>query len=165
MKITYSITKEDFWNYNKHAHYNNPKAKRSLVIANIFFMISTLGIFYLTNSIISTLIFGIGVLLIQFLIRYPLSKRNIFKFAENEKGILDEQTIEIGPEGVSRVTHSDSGISKWTAVSKIEMTDEYIFIFFNKVTAIIIPKRIFKTEDEAIQFYNTANNFFETYSN
>jgi hypothetical protein len=78
--------------------------------------------------------------------------------------VLNEQTVDIDSNGISRITHSHDVFSKWSAVSKIEMINEYIFIFFNKSTGTIIPKRIFNSPNEVTQFYNAIANYFEAYS-
>ncbi|WP_293665688.1 hypothetical protein [Tepidibacter sp.] len=51
MKITYSITKEDFWNYNKHIYYSSFKVKLNLALTIILaptFMYSYS--FFITHS-------------------------------------------------------------------------------------------------------------------
>lgn len=161
MKITYSITKEDFWNYNKHVYYSTREGKKQIVLLFICAPISlfTFNI-YSTNSKLLSLLSAISVIMFSYYVGFYRFKKKIFKFAKNEKGILDEQTVDIDSNGISRITHSHDIFSKWSAVTKIEMIDQYIFIFFNKSTEIIIPKRIFKTENEAIQFYNMSNDFF-----
>ncbi|PAB61154.1 YcxB family protein [Anaeromicrobium sediminis] len=168
MKITYSITKEDFWNFNKFISHQTTEGKRNKMFSNILILISA-GVFFhftklvdINDSILLTIAWILGLSIANYITRYPMAKRRAFKFAKTEKGILDEQTIEIKLEGISKVTHSSNNFYKWTAISRIDMIDEYIFVFLNKRKGIVIPKRVFKSENEAIQFYNTAIGYFKS---
>ncbi|MCT4595988.1 MAG: YcxB family protein [Anaeromicrobium sp.] len=162
MKITYSISKEDLWNYNKHVLYNNFKGKLNLVLSIIVLPILIyIAIFYVANSKIGALVASGFILVFAYYMRFPYLKKKVFKLAESGKHILEEKTLEIEMEGISQVSCCTNGSYKWNAIHKIEMTHKYVFIFVDQVTAIIIPKRIFKLEDEFILFYNTAMKYFQ----
>ncbi len=168
MKVTYSITKEDFWNFIKFISYKTTEGKRRRMFSNIVLLFIGVVFFYLTklvnidNSILYTSALIIGLLIGKYISHYLMVKKRVFKSATTEKGLLDEQTIEIKLEGISKVTHSSNCFYKWTAISRIDMIDEYIFVILNRSNAIIMPKRVFKSKNEAIEFYNTAIEYFKS---
>lgn len=168
MKVTYSITKEDFWNFIKFISYKTTEGKRRRMFSFIILLFIGVLFFYLTklvdinNSLLYSSGLTIGLLIGNYISHYPMVKRRAFKSAKTEKGILDEQTIEIKLEGISKVTHSSNCFYKWTAISRIDMIDEYIFVVVNRSNGIVIPKRVFKSKNEAIQFYNTAIEYFKS---
>lgn len=161
MKITYSITKEDFWNYSKYVRFKSPRFKISLVFAILSWLMAPTGMFILFKSIKISLLTVMPIIIIHLVYLYPLAKYAAFKYIDSDKNALSEQTVYITPEGVSKSTNFQQIFSKWYIVNKIEMTTNYILIYSNPVTAIIIPKRIFNTEDEALKFYDTANNYLK----
>ncbi len=168
MKVTYSVTKEDFWNFIKFISHKTTEGKRRRLFSNILILFSGVVFFYLTklvdinNSILYSSTWTIGLLIGNYISHYPMLKRRAFKSAKTEKGILDEQTIEIKLEGISKITHSSNCFYKWAAINRIDIIDEYIFVVVNKTNGIVIPKRVFKSKNEAIQFYNIAIEYFKS---
>jgi len=161
MKITYTVTKEDFWNFNKHINYDTRESKLKLAISMLLYIFACMLIYYLTYSIIAAIVIPIPAFLLMLYMRYPNFKRKVYKYAEYTLGILDKNTLEIKEEGISITSFTYNRFYKWSIISSIKITDNYLFIFFNKMSGIIVPKRVFSSEDQVIRFYNVATTFIE----
>lgn len=161
MKITYSLTKEDLWNIRKSSKSRSKKFKITCLSGIIIFISSVNAAFKFFKSITLSILSVIPIILLYFLVKSPKSKHAYIKSLPDNDNALKERTIEIDPEHISTSTNFQKSSSKWALVNKIEMTDKYIYIFFLKEAGLFIPKRIFNSESEAVQFYNTATIYFE----
>ncbi|MCT4596213.1 MAG: YcxB family protein [Anaeromicrobium sp.] len=155
MKITYDIRKEDYWNFNKYVMYNNFRTKITIILSIILGTIAAyISIRAITNSNLYSLAWAFTSFGIIYYIMIHCTRKRAFKFAEDEGGILGKHTIEISEEEIIENTYYNSSFHLWSDIKNIEITEEYIFIFTSKIQAYAIPRRAFKTENEAIRFYN-----------
>ncbi|PAB61076.1 YcxB family protein [Anaeromicrobium sediminis] len=166
MKITYDTTKEDYWNFNKYVKYNNFRTKMTIILAIILVPITIyISLGAITNSKIYSLVCAVISFGIIYYIMVHGTRKRAFKFAEDEGGILGKHTIEVSEEGITEKTYYCSRFHIWNSVKNIEMTEEYIFIFLSEIQAYPIPKRAFKTENEAVKFYNFLIRHFQEKNN
>lgn len=160
MKIDIDINKNDYWICNKYMVFNTPKIRNTyiiLLIAFPVFMIVLLSIL-LNNTI--TIYFSIftGFLIgiIADIFWIYLVKRQVMKFPDNKKGLLGKHTIEIIETGVNESTSVNEGFTYWKGIKEINQDKNSIYIILDTLMALIIPKRSFSSENEAIEFYNKA---------
>ncbi|MCT4509000.1 MAG: YcxB family protein [Tepidibacter sp.] len=158
MEITFNITEKDLWEFNKYISLRSFGFKLYILLIFLFHLAIILFFFYGTLTI-----YGIYGLItgdiIGFYLKYSLTKKRLIKDSQNE-GTFNERTIHINEEGISIITDTFNKFVKWKAVHKIDILDKYIYILFSSRSGIIVPKRFFNSENEAIQFYNMSNDFF-----
>lgn len=74
------------------------------------------------------------------------------KLARESKGILGDQKLEITEQEIRWSNDMIAGTTKWKGLESFSETKQYFYIFINKASAHVIPKRSFETEDEAAHF-------------
>ena len=153
MKITFNLTKEDYWNFTKYDLLNNSKVRK-------YFLILMSIIVVVTIIKDSPIIFKIGltaveVILGYFVFMYILKKQTI-SFINNNKELLCDHTIEISEEGIKETTEEEEEFDYWKEIKSVEENKDYIFIFIDTDMTHIIPKRAFKDISESKKFYNNS---------
>ena len=78
---------------------------------------------------------------------------NINKFKKlsipNENGVMiGEKTIEFRSGGINEINHLGSCFYKWDAIEAIEENNGDLYIFVDKLLALIIPANSFENEAE-----------------
>ena len=144
-ELEYDLTKEDM----EKGIRDFPPAKRGITKIQIFgFLIIVLlaiicGIF--SGEYLFPILIIIFFLILMFLPKGKMSFIKIFGEYENQKLNLiinsDENTF-INNDGVSTT------VTNWNRVLKIDNAKNSILIYIATNRAYIIPKRIFKTEQE-----------------
>ncbi len=164
MKVKYNINHKDYIKTIKYGTLNVPKARKE----NIKFLVCFLSLmlivflwirslFQLPTVIFLSMYFIGSFICILHIIYSSLKKRE--KAHRDRGGFFCEHTIEINEDGVRETTSIDEIFVKWEVVNSIDQNAEYIFIFLSEVTFYFIPKRAFKSNLEADEFYNKAVNF------
>lgn len=106
------------------------------------------------------------VMCLLWLIGYPSyyrwtikrNARRIYSQSES-KSVLGAHTIAIGPEGVSERTAVGESRIAWSGIERIEDDDEYLFLYIGPLVAHVIPKRAFKTAEDANAFLHQAQSY------
>lgn len=81
---------------------------------------------------------------------------NINKFKKratpNENGVmLGEKTIEFRPDGISETNRLGNCFYKWEAVEAIEEHNDNVYIFIDKLLALIVPASAFTSSEDKLQ--------------
>lgn len=71
-----------------------------------------------------------------------------------------EKTYTITPEGLSTHCSLENSFTKWEAVHKIAEHDGLFLLYVDNIIAFIIPKRSFKTIEEADHFIKQARSYW-----
>lgn len=124
----------------------------------IIFLMMKLSILY---SLVSSIILGSAVNVFT----YIRMKKKVIKIPGDNPGILGTHLIALSEEGISEKTDVNSNFYNWEGIYSIEESNDYIFIFINKLQCHIIPKREFNTNEEVNQFFNKAKAYFEMKGN
>lgn len=158
LRITYSITEKDVWEFSKYINFRTFAFKFYVLLIFLFHLAIILSIFYEIYSIYA--LYGlITGDIIGFYFKYSVTKKRLIKDARSE-GTFNERIVQVNTEGISVMTNNFNNFLKWETVHTIEILDKYIYILFSSRAGIIVPKRSFNSENEAIKFYNIANDFF-----
>lgn len=161
MEITYSLTKEDLWNIKNSSKSKSKKFKATAIGGIILFISSLMVAFRFFESITLSILSVIPIIVLYFLAKSPESKKVGLKSIQCKDYELEERTISIDSERISLSKNFQNSSMSWELINKIEIIEEYIHIFAISKPALIIPKKSFNTEDEALKFYNKANEYFE----
>lgn len=89
---------------------------------------------------------------------------NINKFKKlsipNENGVMiGEKTIEFQSDGISETHHLGSCFYKWEALEAIEENKGDLYIFVDKLLALIIPANAFDTDAEKEELKALVNKY------
>ena len=158
MDIEYESTREDFKSYNRFVILKY-KLKKIIVV-------------FLTFSILASFFFSVGDkissfelknfietlewCLITFIIVAPIT----FIFAINMNGrqlsdkgdFLGAKKINLNENGITQETKNSTKTHSWKGIRKMDSNKKYIFVFVDKLTAYVIPKRSFKDDNESNEF-------------
>lgn len=158
--IQIHITEEDYWHLNKTAILKMYGI--GMLIAVVALPILTTVIFMqmgrsLTYSIIASLLLSAFVDIYTYL----RTKGKIKKLARQSKGILGDQQLEITASEIRWSNDMTSGTTQWQGLESFQETKAYYFIFINKASAHIVPKRSFQTEAEAAGFAQQVRTYMQ----
>ena len=162
--LQYAITKEDYVNYYSYVTWDAPDKKRKRInyyIRQVIPLVLFIIAFYYTgiferNSKFILLI--LGFIFLTSLLSLFNVRSNTVKQAEkvaedpgNSSIYLDTSVI-ISETGISTKNALMQTTFQWNAFIKKQESKEYYFLFITSIQALIIPKRIFGSATERIQF-------------
>lgn len=75
----------------------------------------------------------------------------------DNKAILGHQTISLTPEHLFVKTPGSESKYTWASIDKIVQNDKYIFLYISSISAIVVPKKAFSTENELQEFVEYVN--------
>jgi hypothetical protein len=162
--LRYALTPEDFANFSIYVQIDAP-GKKKLIFKSLRPLIIIISIIFIANlagTIASgTLDFSsfIGLPIILFLFLYPtLSakprlKKQALQFAANpENAAVFTMTDHIFSETGIIIKDATKEIKfQWTAFIKKQDNNDYIFLFLHSNNALIIPKRVLRSQVEKEQ--------------
>jgi len=156
-----NITKQDYLDYSQFAAKRlcKPKNKKgSAFLKNmilwfvltvafmIIFQIKSINLsnFHLQSSLVTGLPFVIFICAFFFNIR-KIRKSSI----PNENGLMiGKKTIEFQVEGINEAHPFGNCFYKWEAVEALEENKGNVYIFVDKLLALIIPSKSFSNAEE-----------------
>lgn len=162
--LRYALTPEDFSNFTIYVQLDAPGKKKRLYksLRPLIIIFTILTIYNISTAITSQTVSiadFIGVPFILFLLLFPtLSarprlKRQSLQYATNpDNAAVFLMTDHIFSEtGVLMKDDVKEIKFQWSAFIKKQETDSYIYLFIQSNGAIIIPKRVFRSEVEKEQ--------------
>ena len=158
MDIEVTISRTDFLELNKFVHFRN-RLKRSFGIATFFiivwlFILNKNGPFNILSILVQLIVFYAAWGLLIFLLR-QLTIWKIKKYPDENGALLGKKTYQLSDEGIREITDNSETLTKWKGIQRIEETNEYVFVFVDRIAAYIFPKREFKSKEELGQFLET----------
>lgn len=168
MKLKFEIQKDDLFSFYKFSEwYSQEKEdfrfKQRLNFGFIsFFLPFTLFIFSDQNF---NFLFFIGLLFFAFgfYIAKPFMilriRRAFKKFLKGKKNheLTGETTMEFNKDNIQWFDETSEGEASINEIDKILADRHNYYIYLCNLSALVIPKRIFKTEDNAQEFEDWIN--------
>ena len=159
MDIEFELLEKDYINFNIDHAKKSSSLKKSIlsqrILGPIVFMLIPFILRLYTSIPLSywLTIFAIAsVLWVMFYPKYfnwEMGRRVKKMLNEgNNENILIRRTISISKEGLLEKSAIGESKVKWSQVDKVEETEEYIYIYISSISAHIIPKRVFRDENE-----------------
>jgi hypothetical protein len=73
-----------------------------------------------------------------------------------DRGQLGRHRLVLSDDGVAESTAVGQSSTSWAGVDRVEQSPDHIFIYISPAAAHVIPRRAFKTADEAHAFFQLA---------
>ncbi|MEW6533200.1 MAG: YcxB family protein [Thermodesulfobacteriota bacterium] len=86
------------------------------------------------------------------------TRKHITKFYREgqNKALLGKHMLQLLPDTIVETTdHGETSVS-WDAVEKIVKAGDKIYVYINAVTAFVVPRRAFPTEEAFNEFFATV---------
>ena len=169
MEVEYELTPDDLYHYQWRACTQSTFAKRAklkvyLAVFFLFFVLSFLsglgsdGFDFSRVSLIWMVPFFL-VAIALWVYEKRQTRRLILDFLKEEKpdrGLLGAHKISLNEAGLVEITAVNESRHSWVGVDRVEHDQKYIYIYTAPHAALIIPKRAFRTSQEAESFYQLA---------
>ncbi|MGO9272015.1 MAG: YcxB family protein [Terriglobia bacterium] len=169
MEVTYSLTREDYWQFNRfllkrrRSYYWSPIVGGSVAAATCLLLrASDSGTPLLPwaagFAVVAAAGVGAGWVLLG---RRYLLRRAVRRLPAEDGSTLAKRTLRIDPGGIHFSSATGEGVIWWSGVVEITEDQAYLYMFTDKVCAIIVPKRLFADSAVWKDFVETARSYWE----
>jgi Ca2+/Na+ antiporter len=168
VKLKYNLTEEDYINFNI-AHMKNSKSLKRTMMINRFltpliFLVMPFVLDEISNisfwywAVIFVLTYILWVVLYEKNV-YKINIKRIRKMLEEKRNesLIGERILEIDGENIRIINDRGENIIYIKSIKNIIENDEYIFIYINSISAIIIPIKVFKSIEDKELFKSLLN--------
>ena len=155
IKLSFELQRENYMNFNKF-HYKKTQLKKTLITGGLVLIILQVALnlnkFDLIATIISSIIFNA---IYFFLISRSLN--NTKKIPKDDGSILGRKEIEFSDTGIAYMDKNSSGNFNWSAIKSLQSDTTEFYLYTDANMAIVIPKRIFNSDTEIVEFEEYIN--------
>lgn len=162
---TIKVTEKDYLNYTDYAfkrlclpqQKNGSGFIKNMIIWCIL-AIAFMFIFQIDSISLSSFHWPSAAIVafpfVVFIVAYYINMRKLRKSSiPNENGLmLGEKTIEFGDEGITEINPLGKCFYKWESIEALEENNGDLYIFLDKLLAIIIPSASFSSDIEKANF-------------
>lgn len=161
--LNLTLTSEDYANFNYYTVWQMPGKKTKIIKSRLqAFLIFTLMMLMVKSSspektfdpyfFFSIFVLG-SIYLLPLFTKKTDSHKQALKFINNplNDNLLTQTQVIISETGLFAKDEFSEVKYNWTSIVKKEETTAYYFLYLNSAQAIIIPKRILKSETEKVQ--------------
>ena len=163
MEVEYSLTPEDVAAWM--SDYSSGRPRRwlpyiGLALATVPLVAEIVRLVALRAPwpIVAAFVLFIPAIFGVFLFR----KRLLRLFMRRADTPTKSQRLALRPEGLTITTETTASLTAWEGVDRIVVTDTHAFFYFNKVAALILPRRAFADENEFENFVERARSYHES---
>jgi hypothetical protein len=150
MKLSFEINRQDYADFNKF-HFIKTRLIRTLLTGGLTIIVLQMVLnkdeFDLNATIISSLVCG----LIYFVIYYR-SLSNTSKIPADNGTILGHRDLEFNDAEIICKTKDTNSSSGWTTAKELAIGKKALYLYIDTNMAVIIPKRVFTSDDELTDF-------------
>lgn len=157
MEITYTISRDDYWQFRWFYILHRQAHRRTLVLDFLAGTLLAAAIAWRLDA--STMVIVISAPLIGalFLVAALQVKRKLVMDLPREGGdILGERFLRVDADGVVERTKTRHTLTQWSGILDVAVNRNYIFIFVDTDHAVIVPKRAFQKPPDAQAFVDEA---------
>lgn len=161
MKLEFTLTKQDYIDFNLYHLEHSPSIRSAHNKSRFGGAIAYLALpFVLVN--VTTIPFfwwmiTFSITAIAWVLLFPRTMRK-FYIKQINKAFLEKNNsffLELREEGVMTKGDSDEMITSYRSISQIAQNDGTLYLYNSSVSAIIVPKTAFHSEDERRIFLDT----------
>ena len=174
MEVHYTNFEQDLLALNEHVMRRSPTWRRPFLIRwfgmPLIYFVMGLGLLAVSrlSEDAAMSIAGFMLILISpvWLVFYPWQYRvrvrrgvqRLLREGHNQ-GIYGHHRLVLTPTEVARYSRFGHAAIYWPAVERIEVGENHAFIFVSSMSAFIVPKRDFSSEQEFQSFVETARRY------
>ncbi len=169
MEVTYTLSREDYWQFNLFVL----KRRRGYIWGPVINGLVTGALLLLLILSIEeeTISWGLGffglavacaVCGFHFVSRKYLLRRTVKRLPAKDGAILATRTIRIDEEGFEDRSPVGEEKRKWSGIREILENQNYIYLFVDEHMAFIIPKGAFPDSDTARAFIDSARSHWQS---
>jgi hypothetical protein len=176
MEIDYALTEEDYAELNLHANNIVPEMKWRYLIfrwvipsAAVCYSIYLLIVATTLSEKISAILFVVMALLLFILaprLQEMLIRRNVRAQMKGRQNSLLSESIRVSLQEDELLikTASSENHFKWSVILNVTEIPTHYFLWISLRDAIIIPKRVFETPEQAREFIASVQRYREPHS-
>jgi hypothetical protein len=166
LNVSFDFTKDDIWNYGKHITFNLPRFRRRFILNVLMVPVVVCSIGYAMKfTIPSYILYGVGLTFFYIYVLNGVLKGKIIKLNSGDGGPLGKHIIEIGIDGIKEDIQGREEKHSWEDITKIAQDKKYLYFHRGEISAQVIPKRAFETDEELKLFLSTAMDYFNKVKN
>ena len=169
MEVEYELTPDDLYRYQWRASTRSPSVKRAKLGAylSVIFLFSVLTVlsglgadgFEFSRASWMWIAWIFPIVIAMWLFEKRQMRRTILDHLKEEKpgrGQLGAHKISLNEAGLVESTAVGESRTSWAGVDRVEHDEKYIYIYTAPHAAHIIPKRAFRSPQEAESFYQAS---------
>ena len=165
MDLTFEITREDYWQFNKFYLKRRGRFRRNLIIFAIFAG-STASLLSLNADEPTWLVIGSGALGVLVAVRYGAlcfwsAKRRVMKIPATDGTTLGERTLQVVADGLLVKNREVESLVRWSGLREVVETKDSIYLFLDTNIAIIVPRRAFPDVASAGAFLSLVTSLWK----
>ena len=172
MELEFELLEKDYINFNINNAKKSSSLKKSIfrqrILGPIIFLIIPFIIKTYSEIPIWYWFIIFGALSVVWIIFYPKyieweMARRVRKMLKegNNENLFARRKIIISDKGVLERSSFGETNMKWKQIDKVEEIVDYIYIYISSVSAHIIPKRVFRDENEKQTFIKEIQKYHE----
>ncbi len=160
-EFEYQLSVDDYVEFNIYHTKNSKTVKNRILFIQILvpIVLMLISIIYYGNLLGISISFITSVLYFIFIPQRHLMilRKMINKMVnEGDKGdIFELKKYKIDDTGIFWTSSTSEGKYNWSGVVKMCDLEEFIYLYFNPVQALIIPKRIIGDDSQFVEFCRT----------
>lgn len=156
MRIVYSLTEQDYLEFNLYHFKHSPSMRRSLNLQRYGIPLFILAFSFLIDKfdeipLWAWLITSIIIALL-WVIYYPKYFKNqiiksVTKMVREGKNsnLLGRHALELSEYGLTEITENSETKTGWSGIAKFVYNTDYLYIYINSIAAHIIPTSAFES--------------------
>lgn len=157
MEITYTISREDYWQFRRYYLLRRRSMQATAVLVFLLLGLYVVLVEWILNtSELATEISAPLVAAVLMVLLVSRFKHVVMSIPSDKGAILGEHYLSIGAEGVVDRTKSSDRLTRWSGILKIVAHKHYIFLLSDTDQAHIVPKRAFRRKEDAQEFLDAA---------
>ncbi|WP_186580578.1 YcxB family protein [Aquibacillus kalidii] len=152
MEFTYTLTEEDYINFNLTHVKQSITVKRSIGIQRFSIPIIYIALAFVMSALLDIpvlwMLVPFSVLSVIWVITYPkIFLRSIRKNASKmikegkNENLLGTHHMIVNDNGLTDINENGETKVNWSGIDKVVHEQDYIFLYNSSVSAYIIPKR------------------------
>lgn len=165
LSVRFSLTFEDYWSFNRYALLHTPWLPFYVAI------LLTIALGLMVNSAmqqsdpVTTFLqtFAGAAVVVGLIVGvvYYRNRGNARKLFYQNPQLAQPMTVTLDERGVQVQAAAGALDVEWARFKRIAQTGESIYLFYGLGMATIVPKRAFRSEDGAHEFYAYAREAWE----
>ena len=158
--LSYQLTEDDYFEFSYFTAWKASwnKKKRIIYFAKVSFFAflgSTVLLYSLKKDFPKNLIVTIFVFLVLYISllsllikdNYRRLARKIYNDPKNSN-LFSVAELSFDENGIRAKDNFSDNQHSWSAITKISETPKHHFLYLSEITALIIPKRVFKSKED-----------------